>query len=54
MRSKIQLARVIEVAPMMSFDVFVSYSKVDRATAGVKEKVGDVADTIKDHLPGDK
>ena len=28
--------------------------KVDRATAGVKEKVGDVADAIKDHLPGNK
>jgi uncharacterized protein YjbJ (UPF0337 family) len=27
--------------------------KVDRATAGAKEKVGEVADAIKDHLPGD-
>ena len=28
--------------------------KVDRAGATVKEKVGDVADAIKDHLPGNK
>jgi uncharacterized protein YjbJ (UPF0337 family) len=28
--------------------------KVDRATSTVKKKVGDVADTVKDHLPGHK
>jgi uncharacterized protein YjbJ (UPF0337 family) len=26
--------------------------KVDQATSTVKEKVGDVADAVKDHLPG--
>jgi uncharacterized protein YjbJ (UPF0337 family) len=28
--------------------------KVDRATASVKDKVGDAADAVKDHLPGKK
>jgi uncharacterized protein YjbJ (UPF0337 family) len=28
--------------------------RLDRATAEVKEKVGEVADAIKDHLPGHK
>jgi uncharacterized protein YjbJ (UPF0337 family) len=28
--------------------------KVDRATSTVKEKVGDTADAVKDHLPGNK
>lgn len=26
--------------------------KVDRATSTVKDKVGDAADAVKDHLPG--
>jgi uncharacterized protein YjbJ (UPF0337 family) len=28
--------------------------KVDRATSSIKEKVGDAADAVKDHLPNDK
>ena len=26
--------------------------KIDRATSTVKDKIGDVADTVKEHLPG--